>query len=67
VTIGVSRNGGDGVPVVGDRVELGAYAQVLGDIKIGDGAKIGAMAVVLDDVPAGGVAFAPKATIRPPR
>jgi len=38
------------VPIVGDDVEFGAYAQVLGGIRIGDRAKIGAMAVVLRDV-----------------
>jgi serine O-acetyltransferase len=41
------------VPVIGDDVELGAYAQVLGGVRIGDGARIGAMTVVLTDVPAG--------------
>jgi serine O-acetyltransferase len=66
VTIGVRKDGG-GTPVIGDRVEFGVYAQVLGEVKIGNDAKIGAMALVLDDVPASGVAFAPKATIKPPR
>lgn len=52
VTIGNAREDGR-VPVVGDNVEFGAYAQVLGDIRIGDGAKIATMSVVLNDVPAG--------------
>lgn len=39
------------VPTVGDNVEIGAYAQILGGIHIGSNAKIGAMAVVLQDVP----------------
>jgi serine O-acetyltransferase len=43
-------------PVIEDEVEFGAYAQVLGDIRIGRGAKIGAMSVVLCDVPAGATA-----------
>jgi serine O-acetyltransferase len=43
-------------PVLGDRVELGAYAQVFGEITIGDDAKVGAMSVVLRDVPAGATA-----------
>jgi serine O-acetyltransferase len=43
-------------PVVGDRVEFGIYAQVLGGVTIGDDAKIGAMALVLQDVPAGATA-----------
>jgi serine O-acetyltransferase len=55
VTIG-NRVAGGPVPVIGDHVEFGAYAQVLGGIKIGDGARIGAMSVVLQDVPAGATA-----------
>lgn len=52
VTIG-NRVVGGPVPVLGDDVDLGAYAQVLGGVHIGDGARIGAMSVVLEDVPAG--------------
>jgi len=39
------------VPVVGDDVEFGAYAQVLGGIRLGNRCKIGAMALVIKDVP----------------
>lgn len=52
VTLG-NRHPGGGVPSVGDDVEFGAYAQVLGAVKIGNRAKIGAMAVVVRDVPEG--------------
>jgi serine acetyltransferase len=52
VTIGNRHEGGP-VPVLEDDVELGAYAQVLGAVRIGKGAKIGAMSVVLQDVPPG--------------
>ena len=62
VTIGNRREGGP-VPRLGDDVELGAYAQLLGDIQIGDGAKVGAMAVVLRSVPAGAVAVGNPARI----
>ena len=55
VTIGNAREEG-ATPVIGDDVEIGAYAQILGGIRIGDGAKIASMSVVLKDVPAGGVA-----------
>jgi serine O-acetyltransferase len=55
VTIG-NRVADGPVPVVEDDVEFGAYAQVLGDVRIGHGAKIGAMSVVLCDVPAGATA-----------
>ncbi|WFS25215.1 serine O-acetyltransferase [Rhizobium rhododendri] len=52
VTIGNRTNDG-GAPVIGDDVEIGAYAQILGPVKIGSGAKIGAMSVVLTDLPSG--------------
>ena len=55
VTVGNRREGGS-VPVVGDGVEFGAYAQVLGGVRVGDGARIGAMSVVLADVPPGATA-----------
>ena len=55
VTIGNRIEGGP-VPRIGDGVDFGAYAQVLGGITVGDGAKIGAMSVVLCDVPAGATA-----------
>ena len=55
VTIGNRHDGGP-VPVLEDDVELGAYAQILGGIRIGRGAKIGAMSVVLCDVPPGATA-----------
>lgn len=51
VTIGCL--GADGpAPTLGANVELGAYAQILGDIHIGENAKIGAMSLVLSNVPA---------------
>lgn len=55
VTIG-NRNNDDRVPVIGDNVEFGAYAQVLGDVHIGNNCKIGAMSLVLCDVPDGATA-----------
>lgn len=38
-------------PIIGDNVEIGANAVLIGDIEIGHFAKIGAGAVVLKDVP----------------
>lgn len=55
VTIGQRVEGG-GVPVIGNNVDCGAYAQILGGISVGDGARIGAMSVVLKDVPPGATA-----------
>jgi putative colanic acid biosynthesis acetyltransferase WcaB len=49
VTIG-NRTPGGGCPVIGDGVEFGAGAIVIGDIVIGAGARIGAGAVVVKDV-----------------
>ena len=44
-------------PTIGRRVNIGAGAVIIGDVKIGDGATIGANAVVLQDVPPGAVAI----------
>lgn len=53
-TIGVtSRHNVDNLPTIGDGVDIGAGAVVLGDITIGKGAVIGANAVVIKDVEAG--------------
>ena len=64
VTIGNREEGGP-VPVIEDDVDFGAYAQVLGGIRIGRGAKIGAMSVVLCDVPPGATAVGIPARILP--
>ena len=49
VTIGMISDGE--VPIVGNRVYIGAGAKVIGKVVIGDGARVGANAVVLRDVP----------------
>ena len=51
------------VPVIGNRVDIGAGAVLIGPITIGDGAAIGANAVVLRDVPPGGRAVGNPARI----
>ena len=51
VTIGIIGDDGP-APTIGNDVEFGAYAQVVGGVRIGDGAKIGAMSLVISDVPA---------------
>lgn len=54
VTIG--RNPGDTrVPVLGNRVYVGAGAVIVGEITLGDDVAVGANSVVLQDVPAGAV------------
>lgn len=40
-------------PKLGDRVNVGAGAKILGNVTIGDDVNIGANAVVLSDIPAG--------------
>ena len=62
VTIG-NRHVDGPVPVLGDDVELGAYAQVLGAVRIGSHCRIGAMSVVLTDMPDGATAVGAPARI----
>lgn len=68
VTIG-NRHVDGPVPLLGDNVELGAYAQVLGGVKIGNNCRIGAMSVVLHDMPDGSTAVGAPARIitQPPQ
>jgi serine O-acetyltransferase len=56
VTIGMKKIGEPGSPEIGDRVEIGAGAKVLGRIRIGNDVQIGANAVVIRDVPDGHMA-----------
>ncbi|HMA37579.1 MAG TPA: serine O-acetyltransferase [Chloroflexia bacterium] len=58
---------GDGNPVVGDRVVIGAGAKVFGAITIGDHVLIGANSVVTRSVPADHIAVGVPAVIRPRR
>lgn len=62
VTIG-NRKADGPVPIVGNNVDFGAYAQVLGGVRIGDNCRIGAMSVVLCDVPDGATAVGAPARI----
>ncbi len=66
VTIGILGDGLDetaAAPVLGDRVDVGAGAILLGPITVGDDAVIGAGSVVLTDVPAGATAVGNPARI----
>jgi serine O-acetyltransferase len=67
VTIGLRRTGVRGSPVIGNRVDIGAGAKILGSITIGDDVAIGANAVVLKDVPANSIAIGIPARIIPRR
>ncbi len=50
-------------PILGDRVNVGAGAKLLGKINVGDDAQIGANAVLTKDVPAEAIALGIPATI----
>jgi serine O-acetyltransferase len=67
VTIGrrtIRLGGGwEQLPILGDRVTLGAYAVVVGPILIGDDVLVGAGAVVTTDVPSGASVRAPEPRI----
>ncbi|MDI2019860.1 hypothetical protein PJL18_00354 [Paenarthrobacter nicotinovorans] len=68
VTLGIRGriSGPDGPPTIGNGVDIGSGAQILGPIAIADSAKIGAGAVVLEDVPLGATAVGnPARLIRP--
>ncbi len=54
-------------PCLGNGVEVGAGAKILGAIDVGDGARIGAQAVVLGDVPPGATAVGIPAHVVAPR
>jgi serine acetyltransferase len=51
-------------PKIGNRVNIGAGAKVLGAVRIGDDALIGANAVVIDDVPGRTLAVGVPARVR---
>jgi serine O-acetyltransferase len=65
VTVGLRHTGRRGAPVIGNRVDIGAGAKILGPIRIGDDVTIGANAVVITDVPSNSIAVGVPARIRP--
>ena len=65
VVVGLARTGDPCAPAIGDNVDIGAGAKVLGRIRIGDNVVIGANAVVISDVPANSIAVGVPARIRP--
>jgi serine O-acetyltransferase len=73
VSIGRASNHGGGIraraPVIGNRVEIGAGAVIVGGITIGDDVVIGPNAVVLRSVPSGALVTTTPARVigRPPR
>jgi serine O-acetyltransferase len=65
VVVGLRRVDQKVAPVIGDNVDIGAGAKLLGPIRIGNHAIIGANAVVLCDVPDNCIAVGVPAVIKP--
>jgi serine O-acetyltransferase len=65
VVVGIRRVGDRSAPVIGNNVDIGAGAKLLGPISIGDNVVIGANAVVITDVPANSLAVGVPAVIKP--
>jgi serine O-acetyltransferase len=64
VVVGLSRVDDPCAPVIGDNVDIGAGAKVLGAIRIGDNVLIGANAVVVHDVPSNAIAVGVPAVVK---
>lgn len=64
VVVGLARVDDPCAPQIGDNVDIGAGAKVLGRITIGNNVLIGANAVVVRDVPADSIAVGVPATVR---
>ncbi|MBC7786594.1 MAG: serine acetyltransferase [Methylophilaceae bacterium] len=65
VVVGLKDVNNPAAPWIGDDVDIGAGAKVLGNIKIGNRVSIGANAVVLCDVPDDSIAVGVPALIKP--
>jgi serine O-acetyltransferase len=65
VVIGIRRVEEKSAPIIGNNVDIGAGAKLLGPIRIGDNVLIGANAVVLCDVPDNSIAVGVPAVVRP--
>lgn len=65
VTIGLRHTNVRGSPNIGDRVDIGAGAKLLGPITVGHDSVIGANAVVIKDVPPNSIAVGVPAVIKP--
>jgi serine O-acetyltransferase len=65
VVIGLRRIEEKVAPIIGDNVDIGAGAKILGPIRVGNNVLIGANAVVICDVPDNSIAVGVPAVIRP--
>jgi len=64
VVVGLRRVEDKCAPIVGNNVDIGSGAKLLGQIKIGDNVLIGANAVVLCDVPDNSIAVGVPAVVK---
>ena len=64
---GVSMSPGKRHPTIGNNVQIGAGAKVLGPVTVEDGAKVGANAVLVKNLPQGHVAVGVPSRARDPR
>jgi len=64
VVIGLRRIEEKAAPTIGDNVDIGSGAKLLGPIRIGNNVLIGANAVVLCDVPSDCIAVGVPATVK---
>ena len=67
VVVGLQRVEEPGAPVIGNDVDIGVGAKILGHIKIGNHVVIGANAVVIRDVPDNSIAVGVPAVNKPRR
>jgi serine O-acetyltransferase len=65
VVVGLARIEDPCAPQIGDHVDVGAGAKLLGNIRIGNHVRIGANAVVLCDVPDHSIAVGVPAIVKP--
>ena len=65
VTIGIRKIEEKGAPTIGNNVDIGAGAKLLGPISIGDNVIVGANAVVISDVPSNSIAVGVPAVVKP--
>ena len=65
VVVGLKNINEPCAPCIGNNVDIGAGAKILGNIKIGNNVVIGANAVVITDVPDNSIAVGVPAVIKP--
>jgi serine O-acetyltransferase len=65
VVVGLRNVEDERAPIIGNNVDIGSGAKLLGAIRIGDNVLIGANAVVLIDVPDNSIAVGVPAVVKP--